>query len=142
MVKKILSIFILSFMMLSNNTYAHDVRIDGKWRNLVKAIAHIESRHNTDAVSSCGTYVGFLQISKIVVDDCNRIIGEQKYEYEHRYDKQSSIEMFYIIQGYYNPKGDIEKAIRIWNGGSNFSKKKTDKYYQEVFNEYIKINKM
>lgn len=135
MTKKVLVLFLFSFMTWSSVS-ATNVNFKKK---LVQSIAVVESGNNTQKVSNCGKYVGILQISKILVDDCNRIIGKKKYKYEHRYNKQASIEMFYIIQNYYNPSWDIEKAIRIWNGGPNYSKKKTDGYFREVYSEYRKM---
>lgn len=114
------------------------VIVDGRWKDVVKAIAHVESKNKKKAISKCGNYAGFLQISKVVVDDCNRIIGRKKYKYNHRFDKTKSIEMFYIIQNYYNPDSDVEKAIRLWNGGPKFSKKKTERYFKSVMDTIVK----
>ena len=135
MVKKFISI-VLFVLFSAYNTYAYN---DKNVERLIKAIGQVESRGNINAVSNCGKFVGYLQISKVVVDDCNRILGEKKYNYNHRFDKESSIEMFYIIQNYYNPKMDIEKAIRIWNGGPTYSLSKTQSYYNDVMVELSKI---
>ncbi len=40
--------------------------------------------------------------------------------------------MFLLIQSYYNPTNNIEKAIRMWNGGFNYSVKRTQKYFERV----------
>lgn len=134
--KKFLStlLIIIFFCPLSN--YAKNNK---RWEKLVKAISLIESQHNEKLTSKCGRYVGILQISKITVDECNRILGEKRFNYNHRYNKKHSIEMFYIIQNYYNPNNSIEKAIRIWNGGPNYSKQKTDKYYKNVLKAYNEL---
>lgn len=134
--KKVLNVILVFLFCMCNICTGNAANENDVWNDLINAIAHVESRHNTKAVSGCGTYVGFLQISKTVVDECNRIIGKRKYTYKHRYDKESSVEMFYIIQRYYNPENNIEKAIRIWNGGPNFSKRKTEQYYNEVIKVY------
>lgn len=138
MVKKIISV-LLFVLFTTYNMYAYNDREEIS--KLIKAIGQVESKGNPNIVSDCGKFVGYLQISKVVVDDCNRIIGEKKYDYNHRYDKKSSVEMFYIIQKYYNPNFDIEKAIRIWNGGPNYSMIKTQKYYNDVIQEYKKLTK-
>lgn len=106
---------------------------------LINAIAHVESKHNEKLVSKNKTHVGLLQISKITVDECNRIIGMKKYTYQDRYDKNKSIEMFFIIQNFYNKKGDIEKAIRLWNGGPRYSKIKTNAYFNKVIRRFRQI---
>lgn len=40
--------------------------------------------------------------------------------------------MFVLIQSYYNPKNNVEKAIRMWNGGIGYSVKRTQRYYEKV----------
>lgn len=114
-----------------------------EWEKLIKAISAVESNHNPKAVSKNGKFVGILQISKGLVDDCNRIIGEKKYTYKCRYDKNKSVEMFNIIQSYYNPSKDMVFAIRMWKGGPNWKKNTipTKEYYRKVMNEYRKIGK-
>lgn len=131
-------IFILFIFITIFSYSSKAVVVDGRWKDVVKAIAHVESKNKNKAVSKCGKYVGFLQISKVVVDDCNRIVGKKKYKYNHRLDKTKSIEMFYIIQNYYNPDSDLEKAIRIWNGGPKFSRKKTEHYFKAVMDTIVK----
>lgn len=110
------------------------------WYNVIEAIIYVESRGDNNAVSKDGTCVGPMQIKKIVVDDCNeycKIIGSNKrYTYDDRYNKDKSIEMFILIQKRYNKSNDIEKAIRIWNGGCNYSVSKTESYYQRVIKKY------
>ena len=85
MVKKFISI-VLFVLFSAYNTYAYN---DRNVERLIKAIGQVESRGNVNAVSNCGKFVGYLQISKVVVDDCNRILGEKKYNYNHRFDKES-----------------------------------------------------
>ena len=124
--RKIFSIVLFLIVFCPLSIFANNK----KWDKLIRAISLIESQHNEKVISKCGRYVGMLQISKITVDECNRILGEKRFTYNHRYDKKRSIEMFYIIQGYYNPDDNIEKAIRIWNGGPDYSIKKTNEYYK------------
>lgn len=116
---------------------------------LIKAIIRVESNGNIAAVSSDGECVGILQIKKIVVDDCNEYLKmkgvDKKFTYNDRLSKEKSIEMFYLIQERYKnfkrfkSKSDIEHAIRLWNGGCNYSRDKTDLYFKKVMNEYNSI---
>ena len=46
--------------------------------------------------------------------------------------------MFILTQKNLNPKNDIEKAIRIWNGGPGYTKAGTDCYYRKVMKVYNK----
>lgn len=86
------------------------------------AFAMQESRMRPDAVSECGKYVGCLQISRICVDEANRVLGFKCYEsgrdgdsYDDRYDKQGSYGIFRAIMEHHNPSLDIDRAIDLWN---------------------------
>lgn len=127
-IKKIF--IVLSVLSLNNATiYASD---SNKWDAVLNAISEIESKGIPDIVSKNGKYVGILQISTVLVDECNRLVGEKRFTYNHRLDVEKSYEMFFIIQRYYNKENDIEKAIRLWNGGPKYSIQKTEAYYQKV----------
>ena len=127
-IKKIF--IVLSVLSLNNATiYASD---SNKWDAVLNAISEIESKGIPDIVSKNGKYVGILQISTVLVDECNPLVGEKRFTYDHRLDVEKSYEMFFIIQRYYNKENDIEKAIRLWNGGPKYSIQKTEAYYQKV----------
>lgn len=79
------------------------------------AFCQQESNGNTLAVSPCGRYAGCLQISKIMVREANRVIGDSIYTYEDRYDEGCSFGMFMAVQNHHNPTLDIDKAVDIWN---------------------------
>jgi hypothetical protein len=104
------------------------------WNPVMDAIIQVESEGNPNAVS--GNSVGAMQITPILVKDCNIILKKQKsnkrYTMADRYSVAKSKEMFLIIQKYYNPENNIEKAIRLWNGGVKYSKKATNRYYKKV----------
>jgi hypothetical protein len=104
------------------------------WNPVMDAIIQVESEGNPNAVS--GNSVGAMQITPILVEDCNNILKRQKskkrYTMADRYSVAKSKEMFLIIQKYYNPENNIEKAIRLWNGGVKYTTKATNRYYQKV----------
>lgn len=104
------------------------------WGRVLKAIAYVESNGNSKAVS--GDQVGLLQIRPIMVKDCNRILkkrgSNKRYTLRDRYSASKSREMFVIYQSHYNPKGNVERAIRLWNGGSGYSVRGTQGYYNKV----------
>ena len=83
-----------------------------------------------------GQYVGLLQISPVLVRECNNILkarGESKrYTLKDRYNAKKSREMFAIIQSHHNPSNSIERAIRIWKGGIGYSIRKTQNYVNRV----------
>lgn len=141
----------ISFSCLSTNVYAQNnvakkdttTKIVNKfnWEPVILAIAQVESHENPKAVSKSGTYVGYLQISPILVKECNNIVGYQKYTLNDRYSVEKSKEMFVLIQKKYNPTCNVEKAIRIWNGGCGYTIKGTQTYYTKVMGKYSQIAK-
>ena len=104
------------------------------WNPVMDAIIQVESEGNPNAVS--GNSVGAMQITPILVKDCNDILKKKKskkrYTMADRYSVAKSKEMFLLIQSHYNPENSIEKAIRSWNGGVRYSVRATNKYYQKV----------
>ena len=104
------------------------------WNPVMDAIIQVESEGNPNAVS--GNSVGAMQITPILVKDCNQILKKQeskkRYTMADRYSVAKSKEMFLLIQKYYNPENNIEKAIRLWNGGVKYTKKATNRYYKKV----------
>lgn len=114
-----------------------------KWDKMIHSIIQVESSGNPSAVSPCKQYVGVLQIHKIVVDDCNEWLSmnglKKRYSYKDRFNKEKSIEIFNLYQERYNKEKDIHRAIRIWNGGCNYKRKKsTERYYHKVMAEFSK----
>ena len=112
----------------SNTTSAFD------WNPVMDAIILVESEGNPRAVS--GNSVGAMQITPIFVKECNNILknlkSNKRYTLDDRYSVKKSKEMFLLIQKYYNPENNVEKAIRSWNGGVKYSIKATEKYYRKV----------
>ena len=118
---------------------AATIDLEKKWAPVIRAIAQVESEGNPKMVSKCGRYVGYLQISKILVRECYQILGKQVYTYDDRYDKQKSIDMFIVFQEHFNKEGNTEKAIRLWNSGDlNCMKHKrpTEGYYRRVMAKF------
>jgi hypothetical protein len=107
------------------------------WDLLIRAISTVESTNNERAVN--GKHVGILQISPVLVSECNRISKEKKFKLSDRYNKEKSIEMFNIYQSFYNPERSIEKAIRLWNGGPNYRVSSTNGYYRKVMKALRKL---
>lgn len=104
------------------------------WSAVMEAIIMVESEGNPRAVS--GNSVGAMQITPILVKECNQILktrkSDKRFTMDDRYSVSKSKEMFLLIQSKYNKSNDIEKAIRSWNGGPNYSLRATNGYYQKV----------
>lgn len=84
------------------------------WQLLQMAIIMTESNFNYQAVEKSGDY-GIMQITKVYVDEVNRILDTAYFRHEDAFNVQSSVDMFNIYQEYYNPEHDIAKAIRLHN---------------------------
>ena len=131
--KKILMIVSMSLtvLLLNAKTKGFD------WNPVMDAIIQVESEGNPNAVS--GNSVGAMQITPILVKDCNQILQQKKskkrYTLADRYSVEKSKEMFLLFQSHYNPMNSIEKAIRSWNGGVFYSVRATNRYYKKVMNK-------
>ncbi len=127
----ILSVVLFSSVVAN----AQSVDLMKKWGPVIEAISKVESRGRANAVSSNGKYVGYLQISEILVRACNQIVGSKKFTPNDRFSIEKSKEMFIIFQERYNPEGNYEKAIRLWNSGDlkcMSRKANTEGYYRRV----------
>lgn len=104
------------------------------WTPVMDAIIYVESRGDAKAVS--GNSCGAMQITPILVKECNNILQKRKskkrFTLKDRFSVEKSKEMFLLIQSYFNPTNNVEKAIRSWNGGMNYSVKRTQRYYNKV----------
>ena len=113
------------------------------WQPVIDAIIQVESNGNPKAKS--GNSVGAMQITPILVAQCNIIIKERKstkrYTLADRYSVAKSKEMFLLMQSEYNTQNNIEKAIRAWNGGNNYSVKRTQRYYEKVMKVLTTLKK-
>lgn len=110
------------------------------WEPVMNAIIQVESEGDTKAVS--GKSCGAMQITPILVKECNDILKERKsktrYTLRDRFNLEKSKEMFLLMQSKFNPDNNVEKAIRAWNGGNNYNKKRTQRYFEKVMKELRK----
>ncbi len=113
---------------------SHRMTKNFDWNPVMEAIIKVESNGNAHAKS--GNSVGAMQITPILVAECNQILRERKskkrFTLADRFSVNKSKEMFLLVQSKYNPLNNIEKAIRSWNGGINYSVKRTQRYFQKV----------
>jgi hypothetical protein len=140
--KRLLSILSLGFLLLlapsisfagnltdSDSTKAY-------WEPVMNAVMQVESHGNQFAKNS--NSCGALQITPILVAECNNIFRRKKVKKRFRLSDRFSIskskEMFMLIQSFYNPTNSIEFAIRSWNGGLHYSISRTQHYFEKVMN--------
>jgi len=116
----------------ANKGYSSSAKFD--WSSVMEAIILVESEGNPRAVS--GNSVGAMQITPILVRECNNILkgrkSDKRFTLADRYNVAKSKEMFLLIQSHHNPENNVEKAIRSWNGGMRYSVKATNRYYKKV----------
>lgn len=130
---RVLALLIIMASAVTNVSAANENN-DFDWDPVVDAIIHVESRGNAWARN--GQYVGVLQMSPVVVKAVNQILqkrgSRKRYTLKDRYSEKKSREMFDIFMSYYNPGNSVEKAIRMWKGGTGYSVRATQKYYRTV----------
>lgn len=104
------------------------------WGPVMEAIIQVESEGDAKAVS--GNSCGAMQITPIMVAECNDILKKRKskkrFLLRDRFSVEKSKEMFLLIQSHFNPLNNIEHAIRSWNGGNHYSIRRTQRYFEKV----------
>jgi hypothetical protein len=109
------------------------------WNPVIDAIIEVESGGKADAVDKSGKSCGIMQITPILVEECNRIMelrkSSKRYTMKDRFSVSKSKEMFLLFQSFYNPKNNVELAIRSWNGGMGYTKKGTQRYFEKVMSK-------
>jgi len=110
------------------------------WNPVMDAIIQVESKGNPKAHNKNGDCAGILQITPGLVKQCNAWLkakkSKKRYTLSDRYNVKKSKEMFVMVQSYYNKSNNVEKAIRIWNGGPGYSVSSTNGYYKKVMKHY------
>ena len=110
-------------------------------KHLVSALIFVESRGNDSAVGDRhlvgNEAIGALQIRPIMVREVNRILKLQKsnkrFTLKDRFERDKSIEMFYIWKNYHHKNSDAETIARNWNGGpKGYKLNRTVKYWNKV----------
>ena len=134
----LMTLILLSTVAMAGGNGAKSVKTSGfDWNPVMDAIIQVESGGNAKAVS--GNSVGAMQITPILVKDCNIILKKRnsklRYTLADRYSLEKSKEMFLLIQSFHNPENNVEKAIRAWNGGPKYSVRATNRYYKKVMNK-------
>lgn len=104
---------------------------------VVIGMIQVESNGNDKAHNLSEDAVGCLQIRPIMVREVNRILKRQGEDYrfkmKDRWDRERSLEMFWVWKDYHHPNSTNEVIARNWNGGPNgYKKKSTEKYWEKV----------
>ena len=108
--------------------------------NVIDALIEVESEGQAWAIGDSGMAVGILQIWPITVDDCNRILGYNKYALADRRSPAKSRAMCRIILLHYCAGGTAEDMARRWVGGSmNQDTVDADIYWSKVAIELERV---
>lgn len=105
---------------------------DENWNIFIQALISVESGGNDFAVGFSDD-TGSLQITPVYLEDANRILGYRRYELSDRFNRQKSIEMFNIINDFYNPGRDFNLALKIHNPRAPLE------YHLAVINKYKEL---
>lgn len=112
MIKKLLICILLSLSIVGASEVPKD--------RLLGAVIFVESRYTAGIIKKDESAVGILQIRPIMIEDVNRICrllhDPRRYYLEDRLSVEKSIEIWYIVQQWYNPQYDLTLACKVWNG--------------------------
>ena len=102
---------------------------------ILYAFQAIESNFDTDTINRLG-YGGILQIGQEMIDEVNRIYKMKgiikSCTLTDRLDSTKSVQMWYIVQNYWNPSYEIKKACKVWNPLASI------KYYNKIKAKLLK----
>ena len=106
-------------------------------QKVVIGMIQVESNGNDSAYNKSEEAVGCLQIRPIMVREVNRILKKQgkehRFKMKDRWDRNKSLDMFWVWKDYHHPNSEDEVIARNWNGGPNgYIKKSTEKYWEKV----------
>jgi|WetSurMetagenome_2_1015567.scaffolds.fasta_scaffold00157_69 hypothetical protein len=120
------SIFILFLFLLSTHSKAPDTTVlyiqesqkIQVFDPILYAFMKVESNFQTDVINSLG-YAGILQIGPEMIEETNRICeltgNPKSFTLTDRLDSIKSVQIWYIIQNYYNRAYTLENACKLWN---------------------------
>ena len=89
-----------------------------EWAKLQLAIIMVESKGNPNAVGSQGD-AGLYQMLDCYVAEVNRVCHTD-YKHEDAFDPDKAIEIFNLMQDFYNPSKDFDTALRYHNRSSAY----------------------
>jgi hypothetical protein len=102
---------------------------------VLRSVTYFESRFTEHAVNKVSGARGIIQILPIMVYEVNRICKKYfpgwKYTWKDAFDPIKSMEIWYIVQAYWNPDYDIDKACIVWFGSGTQYDGMTWKHYSK-----------
>ena len=121
-------------------TEIYDMPLDSD-NSLLSAMIFVESAGNDAAWNESEKAAGCLQIRPVMVREVNRILKMQglkkRYEMNDRWDRDKSIEMFYVWKDWHHPTCSDEVVARCWNGGGNGYRMTATEHYWNKVQDYL-----
>lgn len=98
--------------------------------SMLNAFQKVESNYRTDVVNHLG-YTGILQEGAEMIAEANRICTMYGKPAIYTFpasalDSTQSVQIWYIVQNFWNPKYELRRACHIWNPLAN------NKYYSRI----------
>lgn len=123
---------------LSNIEYVFIKDTLTEWQVFVMALVEVECERNPNAKSNKNA-IGPFQITEVYVAEINRLYNTN-FIFEDAWDLNKSIKMFELMNDYYNPNRDIDKAIQIHNpgAGSWYAKRIKERMKLIKFSELVR----
>lgn len=109
-----------------------------EWQVFVMALIEVECERNPN-VKSNKNAIGPFQITEVYVSEVNRLYNTN-FIFEDAWNLNKSIKMFELMNDYYNPNRDINKAIQIHNpgAGSWYAKRIKERMKLIKFSELVR----
>ncbi len=110
---------------------------------VILAIAQVETGGDNRAHNIKENARGALQITPVVIEDVNRILGRNEYTHEDAHDFSKASAILRIYLGHYATRERLGREprpsdfARIWNGGPNGLKKVETVDYARRFNAIL-----
>lgn len=115
---------------ISNITYVPIYDTLTEWQIFVMALIEVECERNPKAKSNKNA-IGPFQITPIYVKEVNRLYSTN-FTFEDAWNLDKSLTMFNLMNDYYNPSKDIDKAIKLHNPGAG-------KWYSDRIKQRMKM---
>ena len=124
--KIVLSLFVVTLVTLGFSRRNYGTKED-----LFRAMAAVESSNNPRAVNSKETALGIYQIRPMYFLDAG-VQGNHTQVYDPAVARKVCERYFMRYEPKAFANNDIETLARLHNGGPNWRKKDTDKYWNKI----------
>lgn len=109
-----------------------------EWQIFIMALIEVECERNPNVKSHKGA-VGPFQITQVYINEINRLYSTN-FVLQDAYDLNKALSIFEMMNDYYNPDRNIDKAIELHNPGAGhwYNKKIKQRMQLIRFNEKVR----